>query len=325
MHNILVTGGTGFIGSALIKKIASQYTQNMERLNIDVISRNRTEKLQYSKNVTISYHSQALESLTSLPALRYEFVIHAASPTPMERFTGSVSELDRFISVIKGGIALLNLSQKVNFKKLLFLSSGAVYHQVEDILPDEKYQIAPSTLDSFAFYSEAKRAVETLCLLTAQNNNFEVVIARIFAIVGPGMYLNNDSNYIFSSFIRNASDGNPYKINGNSKSIRSFMHIEDCADVLMSILKSGVHKNIYNVGSDEAVTLAQLANLFNSTLDLNWPINFNVNENLIEKSIFVPNIDKIKMDFNWFPKYTLAQSIKETFMDYQLRKNAISR
>lgn len=325
MQSILVTGGTGFIGSALIEKIANIYAQEKIKLNIDVISRRRSGIIQYSQDVSITFHSIALESLSFLPTSEYEFVIHAASPTPMERFSGSVSELDRFKSVIQGSLALLNLSKKIHFKKLLFLSSGAVYQQGDVDLPDEKNRMAPSTLDSFAFYSEAKRAVETLCHLTAQENNFEFVIARVFAIVGPGMYLEDDSNYIFSNFIRDAYNGNPYKINGNSKSIRSFMHIADCVDVLMLILKNGRHNNIYNVGSDEAVSLAQLAKIFNKSLDLNQPLCLNLNESLSEKSIFVPNIDKIKKEFNWFPKYTLADSIKDTYIHYQARRNVIPR
>lgn len=321
MKSILVTGGTGFIGSALIEKIANNYAQEKIKLNIDVISRKRSEIVEYSQDISITFHSQALESLTSLPASEYEFVIHAASPTPMERFSGSVSELDRFKSVIQGSLALLNLFTKINIKKLLFLSSGAVYKQGDLDLPDEKYHMAPSTLDNFAFYSEAKRAVETLCYLTSQKNNFEFVIARVFAIVGPGMYLEDDSNYIFSNFIKDAYNGTPYKINGNHKSIRSFMHIADCVDVLMLILKNGRHNNIYNVGSDEAVSLARLAKIFNKSLDLNRPLNANLNESISEKSIFVPNIDKIKKEFNWFPKYTLADCIKDTYTHYQALRN----
>lgn len=312
-YRVLVTGGTGFIGGAMIQRIINESLSYQRPTEIHVLTRGDYSSKYYTSGIEVRYYKANISEINTLPGKKYDLIIHAASPTSGERFSMNYSELDRFKAVVLGTENLLNAMKKSKIDNFLYLSSGAIYGSEYLHGPRESELYAASTISSFAFYSEAKRATETMCFLASHDYKFKMNIARIFAIVGPGMYLAENSNYIFTNFIQDSYYRRPYKIKGNFNSKRSFLDIEDCVDALFLVINSTSNGHIYNIGSEEIINLKRLAEKFNTTLNFGLKVDISEADLEGKPNNLYPNVDKIKLELNWRQKYDLKASILKTY------------
>jgi dTDP-glucose 4,6-dehydratase len=141
--------------------------------------------------------------------------------------------------------------------RFLNISSGAVYgvqppsvEKVPEIYEPAESEIPPSA------YARGKRAAEQLCR-EATAGGLPVITARCFAFGGP--YLPLDQQYALGNFIRDARGGGPIKIAGDGTPMRSYLYAADLVVWLWTILALGKAGSIYNVGSDEAFSIEQVA------------------------------------------------------------------
>jgi dTDP-glucose 4,6-dehydratase len=154
---------------------------------------------------------------------------------------------------------VLEMARARRTRRLLFTSSGAVYgKQPADVLHiPEEYAGAPLSTDTNSAYGQAKRASEFLCASYARACGFDSAIARMFAFTGPHLPL--DENYAAGNFMRDALAGGPVRIAGDGTSVRSYLYAADLAIWLWTILFRGASGVAYNVGSPDAVSIAELA------------------------------------------------------------------
>jgi len=175
----------------------------------------------------------------------------------------------------------------------------------------ETYCGMPESTIADNVYGIAKRQAELLCALYAEQFKFACLIARCFAFVGPDLPLNK--HYAIGNFIRDAIDKNKIIVSGDGSPLRSYLYQEDLAKWLMTILEVGKVGEAYNVGSDQPISIADLARLVRDVLAPKKEviINGQINSQQ-ERNRYIPNIDKIKNQLNLSVDRSLVESIKLT-------------
>lgn len=257
---LFITGGTGFFGCWLLESFLFANQQLSLKASASVLTREpdsfRKAFPHLGLDSAITLHQDDMRSF-EFPKGKYSYIIHAATETNPDFMP--TDPLEKFTSNIEGTRRVLDFASQAGTTKLLFTSSGAVYgRQPSEInhIP-ESYTGAPETTDLNTAYGESKRASEFLCSAYANKHGFQVLIARCFAFVGPRLPLN--SNYAIGNFIRDAMSGTPIQINGDGTPYRSYLYAADLAIWLWTILFRGQSCRPYNVGSENDLTIAQLA------------------------------------------------------------------
>jgi dTDP-glucose 4,6-dehydratase len=187
------------------------------------------------------------------PSGTFPFVIHAGTTS-----SAPVEPREMFDTIVDGTRRVLEFAATHGTHKLLFVSSGAVYGRQPSGVKHvpEDYAGAPNPTDPGSAYGEGKRAAELLCSMAA-GKDLEIKIARCFAFVGP--HLPIDAHFAIGNFIRDGMRGGPVAVRGDGTPYRSYLYAADLAVWLWTILLRGQSRHPYNVGSEEALTIRQVA------------------------------------------------------------------
>ncbi|MGA9529971.1 MAG: NAD-dependent epimerase/dehydratase family protein [Terriglobales bacterium] len=270
---ILITGATGFFGCWLLESFAWAN----ERLNLEAqavaLSRNPTTLSQkaphLATNPAIVLHAADIRH-SDFPRGDFSHVIHAA--TEASARLNSEAPPVMFDTIVEGTRRALQFAVAAQVVRFLFVSSGAVYgsQPPEVTHVSESYNGGPDPLDRHSAYAEGKRAAETLCALAA-SPRMTTTAARCFAFVGPYMQL--DAHFAIGNFISNALRGEPISVKGNGTAVRSYLYASDLTVWLWTTLFKGRSSRAYNVGSEDALSIAALANEVRSAVSQNADVS----------------------------------------------------
>lgn len=250
---ILMTGGTGFIGRWMLEALARSGT------DVEATLLSRDPAAFAARAPHLAERFQLFPGDVNrfvAPGRDYTHVIHAA--TDASAALNANDPLRMFDTIVEGTRRALNVA-KDHDARFFFLSSGAVYGVQPPELSHvgEDWRGSPDSLDPLSAYGEGKRAAEMLCAIYARQFGVEVVGARIFAVLGPLLSL--DTHFAAGNFIRDAMQGRTIEVIGSGGAIRSYLYAADLAIWLWTILIAGEPGVAYNVGSEEAVSIADLA------------------------------------------------------------------
>lgn len=309
---LFITGGTGFFGSWLLESMLWANDRMRLGLRATVLTR---DPARFQSKAPHLATDPAIDLLVgdmgsfSFPREGIDFVIHAATETVGA--PGTFDPLWKLEADVSGTRRVLAMAREHGARRMLLTSSGAVYGQQPSEMEQvpEDYAGAPDPTDPGSAYGEAKRVCELACAASGKGGP-ETVIARCFAFVGPHLPL--DSNYAIGNFIRDALSGGPIVVAGNGTAFRSYLYAADLAVWLWRLLFEGAPGRAYNVGSDAALTIEQLARLVARTVSPSAEVRVLGKKDGRPPQRYVPAIERARTEIGLAPLVQLPDAIERT-------------
>jgi len=257
---LFITGGTGFFGSWLLESFAWANEKLALNASALVLTRNPegffTKAPHLATNKSIQFHKGDVRSF-EFPPGSFDLIIHAATEASAK--LNNENPLLMLDTIVEGTRHTLDFARHCGARTFLLASSGAIYGKQPPELTNisEEFPGAPAPECPSSAYGEGKRIAEHLCTLYARQFGIEAKIARCFAFVGP--YLPLDTHFAIGNFIRDGLRSRPIHIQGDGTPYRSYLYAADLAIWLWTILFRGKSGRPYNVGSEQHMTIADLA------------------------------------------------------------------
>jgi nucleoside-diphosphate-sugar epimerase len=289
-RRLFVTGATGFVGRTLLDYLAESAQRHGADFEVTALSRDPSAFLgrfpRYAELRWLRFQAGDLADLGP-SSQRFTDVLHAAADTH------SAADGAAWIEQIVGGTRkALAFAQSTGARRFLLTSSGAVYGPQPATLSHlpEDHGGAPSTDTLAGVYGQAKRVAEQLCTVY-QQQGLQTVRARCFAFVGEHVPL--DGPYAIGNFIRDALFNAQIAVKGDGTAVRSYLDGRDMAHWLLTMLLHGEAGAAYNVGSDQAITMAELAHTVAGCLAPGKPVVIEHGADAAAgRSVYVPGIAK---------------------------------
>ena len=178
------------------------------------------------------------------------------------------------------------------------------------MIPESWYG-SPDTLNPADAYGTAKRTAEHLCALYSHTYGLETVVARCFAFIGQDLPLN--VHFAIGNFIRDALWHPEITVTGDGTALRSYLDQRDLANWLLKLLEHGRSGQSYNVGSDQAISMADLARLVRDIVARDKSIRILGMPSVdCQRHIYVPSIEKARKELGLDIFTSLQNAIKLT-------------
>lgn len=295
---VFITGGTGFFGKSMLDYRLRHPEWKWERAKWVILSRDPEKFVathpQLANQDGISFISGDIRDF-AFPEGEFDAIIHSA--------TSAVTTLadEEMKSVILDGTRrVIDFAVEKGCRKLLFTSSGAVYGP-RTSPASENDECLPVTA-----YGKGKLQAERMLI----DSGLDVKIARCFAFVGP--YLPRTIHYAIGNFIQDCLCGKPIVINGDGTPLRSYLYADDLVEWLFAILERGESGRPYNVGSDEMLSIKDLAKKVREVLVGDNEIVVKERLPIGLPSVYVPYVKRIREELGCEIKVTLEDAIKRS-------------
>lgn len=229
----------------------------------------------------------------AFPEGRFDAIIHAATSA-----VTTISDEEQTSVILDGTRHVAEFAERCGCRTVLFTSSGAVYGPGTAPV-DEAAPCRPATA-----YGRGKLAAERILL----ESGLDVKIARCFAFTGP--HLNRNIHFAIGNFMRDCLAGKDIVINGDGTPLRSYLHADDLVEWLFTILERGEAGRPYNVGSDEAVSIRELAETVRRVLGTKNDIVVKGAPQGGPPSVYVPEIGRAREELGLDVRIGLEEAIR---------------
>ena len=299
--NITITGGAGFIGRWVTKKLLNKHDLKL----IDNLSNSKLENIaEFINHKSITFiKGDILEEGKLDEAIdNCDLCIHLAAKINVQE------SLDDPLTHIKNNIlGTYKILEKCRKKDISIIIFGTcmVYDLSTDTPISEEHPVLPKSP-----YAATKLAAEELALSYYYGYGLPMTIVRVFSTYGPFQKSNSEGGVV-SIFIRRYLQGEDLLIYGKGNQTRDLLYVEDCADFISKIItNSRMHGEIYNAGSGKDTSINQLAELICKD-----PSKIKLVEHIHPQSEImklVCDYSKAKEELGWMPKTSLQEGIYKT-------------
>ena len=266
-QRLFLTGGTGFFGCWLVESFLHVDRALGLNAHITVLSRDPERFLARIPHLrgqaALTLHAGDVRDFR-FPAGQFPYVLHAATEASAKQLAEHPHQM--LSTILAGTSHALDFAAQAGTRKLLLTSSGAVYGPQPATLTHvpEDFPGAPDPLLPHSVYGEGKRASELMCALAA-HADLEVKIARCYAFLGPHLPL--DAHFAAGNFLADALAGRPIAIASDGAALRSYLYASDLTTWLWTMLFRSPSLRAYNVGSEDAVSIRELAGIAVAAVD----------------------------------------------------------
>ena len=310
--NIVITGGSGFVGSYLCEKLINDGHKIIVIDNLLTGSIENIKKLIDNQNLSFIEHD--VQDHIEIEN-KVDYVLHFASAASPKAYT------EHPVNTLKAGsvgtINTLGLAKKHNAEYLL-ASTSEVYGDPLISPQNEEYWGNVNPNGERSMYDEAKRFAEAAVATYSRSYDLKTKIVRIFNTYGPRMQLNDGR--VVTNFIVQALKNENITIYGDGSQTRSFSYVEDTVAGIISLMNSSEY-DVFNIGNPNEMTVGQLAEKIVELTDSTSEIKYLELPNDDPKQR-KPDITKAKTKLNWEPKVNLDEGLAKTitWVEEQLSK-----
>ena len=305
--NILITGGSGFIGSHLSEKLLINGENKLFLLdNLLTGSINNFAHLDKDRVVFIEHDVQDHIEIDE----KIDYVFHFASAASPVAYT------EHPVNTLKAGsigtINTLGLAKKHNAEYFL-ASTSEVYGDPLVTPQTEEYWGNVNPNGERSMYDEAKRFAEAATATYARTYNIKTKIVRIFNTYGPRMQLNDGR--VVTNLIVQALNNEDITIYGDGSQTRSFSYVEDTVAGIVALMESDKF-DVFNIGNPNEMSIKELSSVILKLTDSKSKLIYKDLPNDDPKQR-KPDITKANSLLSWQPKIKLEQGIKDTMLYFK--------
>ena len=313
LKKVVITGGAGFIGSNLIRKLIEKDIEKI--LVIDDLSTGNIDNIsEFKDNNLIEFVESRVEDCQNLNSLieGYDFCFHLAAGVGVQYIMENVSKA--LLTNIEGTHKIIE-SCKVNGIPLLLTSTSEVYGVSDDPIwtEESKSLIGPPTKLRWS-YAASKLIDEFLALSEFNDGKLNPIIVRLFNIIGNNQL--SEFGMVVPKFIEAALENKPLIIHGDGTQTRSFTWVGDVVNYFYLLAEKQLYGEIFNIGQTEEISIKNLAEMIIKETDSKSEIIFKTHKEVYGERFEdpmrrTPSINKIVDATDYFPTMTIPEMIKE--------------
>jgi dTDP-glucose 4,6-dehydratase len=316
---VFLTGGTGFFGKSILQWLIDSGEPLPETFSLTILSRDPSFLIasypQCRRINGLSFVQGDIRNF-DFPRDKFDIIVHAATPASATLEQQNPNEMHSI--VVDGTRHVLDFAKQCECRRFLMTSSGAVY----GVQPSELTHI-PETFpcNPVSAYGKGKLIAEQMCIEAGGKDGFTALLPRCFAFVGP--YLPLDTHFAIGNFIRDCLSNRPIIINGDGTPLRSYLSADDLVAWLFKILLQGEHGRAYNVGSEQALSIVELASLVKQCAGTTNEINIRqhpVNEALPTR--YIPSTTRAQRELGLVQTIAAEEAIRQT-LKYHQQKDSL--
>jgi len=316
--NVLITGGLGFIGSSLARRLInlSAHVTLVDSL-IPTYGGNLFNIEDFRDKVTVNVCDVRDPFAMTYLLQGKDYLFNLAGQTShMDSMTDPQTDLDVNASA---QLSILEACRKANPEiKIVFASTRQIYGKPDYLPVDEKHPIRPVDVNGIN-----KLAGEWYHLLYNNVYGIRACALRLTNTYGPGMRVKDARQTFLGIWVRLLLEGKPIKVFGDGLQLRDFNYVDDCVEaMLLAGASNDANGKVFNLGSSEVMRLRDLAKLMvdlghGGTYEL---IPFPPERKAIDIGDYYSDFSLIEKELSWSPKIGLREGLNKTMAYYHSHK-----